>query len=174
MPATPIMICEVCRAPLNTFEEYQPRGAATADPTKLSRPEDDGDLTAVHYLHPGWLQADHEPVPVMAATPSEADLTCDFCGRAGAEWSWRLPSGATIRTLLPGGTVSEWGTAWAACDPCSELIKERNLAALLDRWRTVSQSAHLGDARLRRMATKFVRKVFTAFMKAGPTGPFRL
>lgn len=181
MPSSPIMVCDVCRVPLDTREEYRtaPPAAVDADNTgtaagRLSRPEDRGTPTGVTYRHPAGIQADHEPVPVLATALGDAMATCDFCGEAAPVSTWSPPPGASFRTAALDGDVHEWATDWAACETCSAFIEHRQVEALVERWRRTSERAGLGDRGLPRSAAALVEAAFIAFIRSNPAGPFRI
>jgi hypothetical protein len=102
--------CAVCRRPLNRFRD----GSGV-----------------VGYQHALNLAAhDHEPVPCPADRIAGGVIhCCDFCSTEdGNAWLFETAADITLVATGPGTRLTNnYGTRWAACPACADLVSTRNL-----------------------------------------------
>ncbi len=117
-----VMVCEVCEQQLNRF--------STAD-----------DEVWVHNR--AFSHYSHEPVPKLIPRAQHKKTQCDFCGLLGPlHWKY---AGERLQTALPAANyVSDFGTVWGACEPCSTLLNNGDLEALIHRVMRVSPTLGKG------------------------------
>lgn len=108
-----LIVCQTCNLTLN----------------RLTTDDDPTTLTWVHTR--SWEPQDHEPIPTTLTVDNPYQhADCDFCGNTTTlTWSYQ---GQHLQ-LRGGPTTRDYGTNWAACQPCADIIQTRNLTTLAQR-----------------------------------------
>lgn len=136
-----LTVCAVCDIPLNRFTSG------------------DGE-TWIHSQ--SWKRFDHEPeskrVPRSEAVKN---AVCDFCGR-NTTVAWAV-EGQHMRQMS-GNFGGDFGTKWAACWDCYDLIVDDDLDGLIERVMQHSAFAKQGDAERREVIRDSLYGLHGAFL----------
>lgn len=90
----------------------------------------DGQTSLIHER--AWVNYDHDPEPVEIPAGAQLDRLCDFCG-SNEQLFWHLKGDRVIQHT--GKLIQDNGGTWGACATCGDLLKRKDLEALLDHSR---------------------------------------
>lgn len=135
-----VIVCEVCKQ-------------------GLRRLSTDGDEVWVHGRNYGRFN--HDPVPRAIPRSQHQNTECDYCGQF-AVLHWKFV-GDRVRAQT-GPQLNDFGTVWASCETCSELIFAGDLDALVTRVLRVSPTLGKGlDAPGMRTMRSSLKELWTKF-----------
>jgi hypothetical protein len=152
------MVCLECGTPLNFTETYV-----------------DGELATVRYEHPMRADGlwDHDPLPALAADPTDPALTgCDCCGIAaprpeGFVNTWVLAPDRPVQ-LLSGDRTFDYSSPWSVCAACSAAVADDDLKLLLMRAAEHSRMPEWISEEQREAGMRLTRDLLLAFLAARP------